>query len=638
MDATTGKALERLFERFGPQPEIQAIQGALAGAKAHPDALMPLYKQAIAFVEKQLWREGGDDHLTGLYQQLFQELEALIASSGVDRRHKFVIVIPVADRPQHLRNCLDSLLTLCRSFRYGGVVNQKYAKVTVLIADDSKRAERIRRHQLIAREFSQLGLETLYFGQREQLAEIDRLEPEERRRLAPIIGETDRSAFYHKGASIMRNIAYLKLNALRKREEKLLFYFIDSDQEFKVKVRTAGGERDRYNINYLYYLDRIFSTTDARILTGKVVGDPPVSPAVMAGNFLEDVIGFLTRIMQAEQTQACQFHTNRTQTADDASYHDMADLFGFKPASDAFHYQCMLTGEHDHLDCFNDFANRLNRFFDGEHPTRKSYYEHEALFAGLKPARTIYTGNYVFRPEALRFFIPFASLKLRMAGPVLGRLIKAQIKGQFVSANLPMLHQRTVQETGESEFRPGIHRASAQVDLSGEFERQFFGDVMLFAIEQLTARGYPHTQLPEEQIALTVQATEREMYDKYMRKRVQISGKLQRLRTLLTDPANWWNRAGGLDGARADFARFIDNMEHNFGDQAAGYQLIADDSHRQRRLEAICDAIARYAEERSAWDAALDLGGGLMTGDAAASDRTPAISWPRPHATDSQTR
>jgi hypothetical protein len=53
-----------------------------------------------------------------------------------------------------------------------------------------------------------------------------------------------------------------------------------------VKVATAQGDRDVYAMNFLAQIDAIFGATDAEVLTGKVVGDPPVSPAVMAGNFL----------------------------------------------------------------------------------------------------------------------------------------------------------------------------------------------------------------------------------------------------------------------------------------------------------------------------------------------------------------
>jgi len=34
-----------------------------------------------------------------------------------------------------------------------------------------------------------------------------------------------------------------------------------------------------YALNYFHAIDRIFRTTDTLMLTGKMVGDPPVSPS-----------------------------------------------------------------------------------------------------------------------------------------------------------------------------------------------------------------------------------------------------------------------------------------------------------------------------------------------------------------------
>ena len=54
-----------------------------------------------------------------------------------------------------------------------------------------------------------------------------------------------------------------------------------------------------------------------------------------------------------------------------------------------------------------------------------------------------------------------------MAGPVLGRLLRAALGKKFVTANLPMLHKRTVEEKGQSEYRHGIRRSDDEIDLSG---------------------------------------------------------------------------------------------------------------------------------------------------------------------------
>ena len=62
------------------------------------------------------WEGGFNEALLASYQSAGRRLETLIAARGADSRHHFIIVIPVADSPQQLRTCLDSLLELCGLF------------------------------------------------------------------------------------------------------------------------------------------------------------------------------------------------------------------------------------------------------------------------------------------------------------------------------------------------------------------------------------------------------------------------------------------------------------------------------------------------------------------------------------------
>ncbi len=601
------QAIEQLIERQGDAPWADSLKGLWREGDAGGD-LPGRYRQAVDIVEGALWQKGYDPSLLEGYSALCREMEEAIAATGDDRRHSFIVVIPVADRPQHITDCLNSLLDLCRRYGYGGMREGRYRKVSVLIADDSRQPENIEAIESIAQDFDRQGLTTYCLGQQEQERLVAGLpaDAETQGRLKAILGDYDVYDFSHKGASITRNIAYLKLNALAQEQDNTLFHFIDSDQEFKVRIGDGEREIEPPALNYFHHLDRIFSETDTAILTGKVVGDPPVSPSVMAGNFLQDVIAFLSQSAGLAPGQPCSFHRQGEHQVDDASYHDMADLFGFMPATDAFIYRCTLTGRHDHAACFRDFADRLGRFFDGEHPTRRNDYQYQPPLESVQPARTVYTGNYLFRPECLQQFIPFAPLKLRMAGPVLGRLLKATLGSRFASANLPMLHTRTLQQTGVSEFRPDIDRGAERVDLSGEFERQFYGDVMLFTVEELAGNGYPLTNPGEEHIRECVKAVESDMRHKYLAKQQETMERITRLRSLLDNPEHWWNRTDGPEQAREVFRRFIDNIEHNFGEQGEGYRLIRSPSHRKARLEQIGRALGRYPDDATAWHKALN--------------------------------
>ena len=402
----------------------------------------------------------------------------------------------------------------------------------------------------------------------------------------------------------MRNITYLKLNDLARTDDNVLFFFIDSDQEFRVKAISENGDKDIYTTNYFYYLNEIFSTTNATIITGKVVGDPPVSPSVMTANFLDDVISFLHQISLVQADNSCEFHDHPHHDQEGA-YHDLAALFGFDTGHASHIYHCPVSGNHNHRYCLDQFSSVINHFFYGEHPTRSTYFHYENVISNIKPARTIYTGNYIFRPDALKYFIPFANLKLRMAGPVLGRLVKAEIGEHFISANLPMLHKRTVEDTGQSEFRPGIEKQSHVIDLSGEFQRQYFGDVMLFSMEKLTAMGLPDQDIPVTDIIRTLEQTEIEINKQYIDKHREITAKLASLVTVFTNRNHWWNTLPEMENALTNLNLFIKTIEHNFGDQSKGYKLLCSRQIRQQQLQIMADAIAQFKDDRLIWEQTL---------------------------------
>ena len=544
------------------------------------------------------------------------------ADSSTLPRHRFIIVVPVADRPRHIAACLDSLRQLGERYPYPH-------ETTVLIADDSADPAQVAAHRSIAENFSAPGLKVVHFGPEEQWPLIEPL----RAALPQVIGTATPERFGHKGQGVMRNIAYLKVAELlrqsgREDEPKVnkstgnaldgtpgdplagplanahhntLIWSLDSDQEFCVKVATPAGDREVYAIDFLRDLDTIFSRTDALVLTGKVVGDPPVSPAVMTGNFLADVAGFLQTMAARDPHAPCAHHDGAAARSGEAAYHDMAELFGFAHAGEACDYPCPLTGSHDEASCFAHFAARLHSFFYGEHPTRVSYYEASELFATVKPARTVYAGNYVFRPAALRYFIPFAQLRLRMSGPTLGRLMRAELGPRFVSANLPMLHKRTVESGGQSEFRPGIETQQEQIDMSGEFERQFYGDVMLFSIERLSAGGHLDIAAAGE----TLDALRAELLEKYNARQRAILDATRAIRARLDAPARWWNRAQQHGPAVAAFTHFLDNIERNFDASSSGHARINSPAGWAHWRTALLDAVEALPADRTRWKQAL---------------------------------
>lgn len=573
-------------------------------------ARIAVQRQRIEELETALWAGGFDASLLEPYQEAFRELEDLIASRGAERRHRFVLVIPVADSPRHLTACLDSLLSQCRVFGYGGIERGRYRRVAVLLADDSADPEMTRRNRDIAARFDAAGIDIEYFGIEEQRALLHRLPSA---KLGTIVGEHRPDGFARKGQAATRNIAYLRLAEMQARldeerpKQRLLFYTIDADQTFEVDVQTAEGTRSVQALNYFYWIDQLFDTAAVEVMTGKVVGDPPVSPAVMTGNFLEDVLCFLRGMCGLDPDAAYRQPPDDSLEADEAAYHDMAPLFGFSGQSGAYRYRCREQGEPSNVDCFIEFARHLNSFLHGEHPTRVTWFRYQPAPTSLHPARTVYTGNYVFNAAALRWFIPFAPLRLRMSGPTLGRMLKAELGSGFAAVNLPMQHGRTLTLTRESEFRPGVLSSDARTDMTDEMERQFYGDVMLFSVERLSARGYPGLAVERAQGARVLDAVHAELSEKYRERRALIAIRLDALRALLEGSVEWWNRCDALDGAMQDFANFVENIEFNFGIGSSQPAPFDDSASWPAWRAHLLDAMVGLPADHQAWRGALTI-------------------------------
>ncbi|MCP5305331.1 MAG: hypothetical protein H6953_07785 [Chromatiaceae bacterium] len=558
----------------------------------------------IEQLERALWRDGVGEQPLLAYQSAYRELERLIAARGDDRRHHFVILIPVADSPGHLRDCLSSLLEQCRLYGYGGMQAGRYRKVSVLLADDSANAEHCERQRATAGEFSDAGLDVEYFGIAEQLALLDRLADLD---LGGVIGHHAPNAFGHKGQAMMRNIAYLRLAEMHAQRpaQRLLFYTIDADQLFAVQLATPDGGRRVAAINYLFELDRIFADGGVKVLTGKVVGDPPVSPAVMAGNFLDDVTAFVEQMARCSADDGYRQPQPEVRGSGEAAYHDMAELFGFRGEQTAYRYHCTLSEKPSNAECFAEFAQRLDSFFHGEHATRVTWYQYQEVSRSVVPARTVYTGNYVFSADALDWFIPFAPLRLRMSGPTMGRLMQAALSGGFVSANLPMLHRRTRSLTGASEFRPGVVVGESNTDLSDEFERQFYGDVMLFSIQRLVEQGFPGARPSRSHVESTLQEVDAELRTRYADKQAKIEARLEVLSQCLDDPARWWHSAPASAAAVPLFGAFLRGIRRNFGRDAAGRSRIESPQIRRHWHARQAQAIIGLPDAQAAWQQAL---------------------------------
>ncbi len=588
--ADLGKQLQ------GPSPSTEA--GAL-------DVLIDLHEQCYPLLEKAMWSAGSDFHpLLACYQALFREQEALIQQRGGDDRHHFILGIPMADRPPHLRACLESIYQLCTLFDYGGNASGAWDRIKIIVAEDSRDENNIRRDIELVEEYRRKGLQVFHFGLDEQYELLQALPPHQREQLGNLLTTQPREKFYRKGQAANRNLSYLKFLQLTQDKDRTLYYLVDSDQHFCVNRQTESGEEVVYALNYFHTIDKIFRTTDTLMLTGKLVGDPPVSPSVMTANFLDDVTAFFTDLATLAGDQACRFHGSQEPVAGDAAYHDLAGLFGFENRPATFPYRCRLESEHDHGACLTDFARRLNAFFFGEHLFRKTWFSYGDGFTRLSPARTVYPGNYIVSYAGLKYIIPFGHLRLRMSGPTAGRLIAAEIGNRFASCNLPNLHRRTTEAGLDDDFRPGVELDGEQqsVDLSDEFERQFFGDLMLFSTEELVKQADVTQPFVQDAIAAAIARKEAELLALYRQKHEAIVKKNRRLHELVFNAGHWWLRPPELALALRQVQAFIDNIERNFGAHAPAWHQIQSAEHRAQRKRQIVEALMNYRAERDAWD------------------------------------
>ncbi len=581
------------------------------------ESLIDHYEQCYVLLEKALWSSESDfESLLACYQSLFREQDALIrqkadAEGTTDNRYHFILSIPVADRPDHLHTCLESLYQICKNFTHGVNPSGLYERIRIIIAEDSREEKNIQQHIELVNEYRQKGLQVIHFGQEAQYELLQSIPEDDRKQLGHILTTQPRDRFYLKGQAANRNLSYLKCLQLTEDKNRTLYYFVDSDESFCVNRQTGNREEAVCALNYFHTIDKIFRTTDTLLLTGKMVGDPPVSPAVMAANFLDDVMAFFTRLEQAGATQACTFHAPPPAAASSgAAYHDMAGLFGFENKNTRFPYRCLLEGKHDHTACLRDFAQRLAAFFFGEHLTRKTVFSYGNGFDKLTPARTIYPGNYIVNHEGLKHIIPFGHLRLRMSGPTAGRLIAAEINHRFASFNMPHLHRRTTAAGLGDAFRPGVEleegKEQENIDLSNEFERQFFGDLMLFTTEALVNQADVNKPFEKDCVARIMALKEKELLTLYQQKHDAIREKNRQLEELVFNAGHWWLDLPDLSGALRQVRAFIDNIHHNFGEQSLAWQQIQSAEHRAERKQQIIEALINYRAERDVWDRVLN--------------------------------
>jgi len=170
-----------------------------------------------------------------------------------------------------LRACLESIYQLCTLFNYGGKASGVWDKIRIIVAEDSRDENNIRRHLELVQEYRQKGLQVFHFGLAEQYELLQALPRHQRGQLGHLLTTQSRERFYRKGQAANRNLSYLKFLQLTEDKDRTLYYLVDSDQHFCVNRQSESGEEAVTALNYFHVIDKIFRISDALMLTGKIV-------------------------------------------------------------------------------------------------------------------------------------------------------------------------------------------------------------------------------------------------------------------------------------------------------------------------------------------------------------------------------
>ena len=158
-------------------------------------------------------------------------------------------------------------------------------------------------------------------------------------------------------------------------------------------------------------------------------------------------------------------------------------------------------------------------------------------------------------------------------------------------------------------FRPGVERTAGtgqdSIDLSGEFERQFFGDLLLFTTEALVREADVRKPLAREDVGRIMDRKEQELLDLYQRKHETIVHRTRQLDELVFQAGHWWLDDPGQTRALQQVRAFLDNITRNFGEQSPAWRQIRSPEHRAERKQQLSQALLEYRAERDAWDRLL---------------------------------
>jgi len=103
-------------------------------------------------------------------------------------------------------------------------------------------------------------------------------------------------------------------------------------------------------------------------------------------------------------------------------------------------------------------------------------------------------------------------------------------------------------------------------------------------------------------VVAVIDRKENELLELYQQKHDAIVEKNRQLDDLAFNAGHWWLESPELTSTLKQVKTFIDNINHNFGEQSLAWHQIQSVEHRAERKNQIIEALMNYRAERDAWD------------------------------------
>lgn len=371
------------------------------------------------------------------------------------------IVVPVSDRNKFIDNLLLSIKSHLEAFNF------PHSLIAVHLINDS--------HDDINREeLWNFNFDVQVRNISDQIKELlttyweDRLKTVYGTFIKPLPQNKEKRERKWSGSTM--NVGRLLLNKIMDKKNDIV-WFIDSDEEFSILTKDTNSFKVvPHAFSAFHSLEEIFQQYNPDIVTGKITWDPAFSAPQMIRTQLIDLLADNKDILPVH----AYHHENR-------AYNDLS-LFSQAELPRNYSTGYPLLPFEDRWILSNHPAHSI---LLGHHISRPICYSNpDALLHDGSVDRKVYIGDIIWpgnvagTHKLLRFPSPFVESKIRLSGPILGKLI-TKMGESIHTANIPTYHRRIsdINDLGHG-FRGGTTHKEDLIDISSLRAKQIEGDII----------------------------------------------------------------------------------------------------------------------------------------------------------------